>query len=175
MKVDGLFSCILSMYYSKTGSILWWLIWWIEVDFYINFYVLKRWFVNGLTLSKYLVAGGRRRHVDAGRLHLTYSTQHKSFNHGRLHLTCSTQHKWFNKWEASFDLQYTTQIIYPWEASFGYNTQHKSFTHGRLHLATIHNTNHLTSRRLYLAYNTQHKTFNKWEALFGLQYTTQTI
>ncbi len=37
MKENGLVSGILSMYYIKTGSILWWLIWWIEVDFYILF------------------------------------------------------------------------------------------------------------------------------------------
>ncbi len=105
--------------------------------------------------------------------HLTNrKLQRKSFPSGRLHLA-SVHKKIIYPWEASFDLQHTTQIIYHGRLHLTYSTQHKSFTHRRLHLA--HNTNHLTNGRLHFVYSTQHKSFNKWEASFDIQYTTQNI
>ncbi len=49
-------------------------------------------------------------HLTNGRLHLTYSTQHKSFIHGRLYLAYSTQHKSTNHLtNGRLHLTYSTQ------------------------------------------------------------------
>ncbi len=131
--------------------------------------------------------GHSTNHLPNGRLHVTYSTQYKSFTHVKLHLAYSTQHKplnkWetsfglqqhkpFNKWEASFDLQFTTQIIYPlggfiWPTV--YNTN--NLTNGWLHLPDSTQHKSFTHGRLNLAYSTHHQPFKKWK--LHLAYNTQ--